>query len=607
MSERVPLRSEIDDRYKWNAPSVFASDEAWQAEFEAIAAQVPQLARFKGHLGDSPTALAEALETIDDLLIRMGKVFVYASMSQSVDMTDQAAIRRAGQAQGLSGRVRAATSFVDPELLAIGQDTLRKWMAAEPRLAYLEHYLDDLFRRQAHVRSAEVEEVLGMLADPFRGASNTAGLLTNADFKFKPAVKSDGSTLELTQGTYSKILSNPNRTARRTAWENYTDEYLAHKNTLAATLTTSIKQSVFEMRVRRHPSTLAATLFEHNVPVEVFYNLIDTFRRNLPTWHRYWAIRRRALGVDRLYPYDIWAALSQAQPTVPFEQAVEWICAGLAPLGSEYVDQVRRGCLQERWVDVYPNQGKRNGAFSSGSYGTYPFIMMSYNDDLFSLSTLAHELGHSMHSWLTRKNQPFRYSRYALFVAEVASNFHQAMVRAHLLATNPDRAFQLTLIEEAMSNFHRYLFIMPTLARFELETHERVERGAGLTADDMIALMADLFAEGYGNEMEVDRERVGITWATFNHLFVDYYVYQYATGISGANALAQGILSGQAGTVERYLSFLKAGGSLYPLDALKLAGVDLTTPQPVEVAFGVLADLVDRLERLVKNDKENNQ
>jgi oligoendopeptidase F len=250
-------------------------------------------------------------------------------------------------------------------------------------------------------------------------------------------------------------------------------------------------------------------------------------------------------------------------------------------------------------VDVYPNQGKRAGAFSSGSYGTFPFIMMSYADNLFSLSTLAHELGHSMHSFLARSHQPITYSRYSLFVAEVASNFHQAMVRAHLLATKTEPAFQISLIEEAMSNFHRYFFIMPTLARFELETHQRIERGEGLSSDDMIGLMADLFAEGYGGEMAVDREQVGITWATFGHLYTDYYVYQYATGISGANALAKGILSGKEGAVENYLSFLKAGGSMYPLDVLKMAGVDLTTPEPVEIAFGVLAELVERLEELV--------
>jgi oligoendopeptidase F len=250
-------------------------------------------------------------------------------------------------------------------------------------------------------------------------------------------------------------------------------------------------------------------------------------------------------------------------------------------------------------VDYACNKGKREGAFSSGAYDTHPFIMMSYNDDLFSLSTLAHELGHSMHSYYSRRTQPYIYSRYSLFVAEVASNFNQAMVRDHLFKTQTDPAFQIALIEEAMSNYHRYFFIMPTLARFELEMHERLERGAPLNADGMIDLMADLFKEGYGAEVEFDHDRIGITWAQFAHLYMNFYVYMYATGISGAHALAQDILDGVPGAAEKYLVFLKAGGSLYPLDALRMAGVDLTAPEPVEQAFAVLADLVGRLEKLI--------
>jgi oligoendopeptidase F len=261
---------------------------------------------------------------------------------------------------------------------------------------------------------------------------------------------------------------------------------------------------------------------------------------------------------------------------------------------------LRRGCLEDRWVDVYPNQGKRQGAFSSGSKGTHPFIVMSYNENLNSVSTLAHELGHSMHSYLTWQHQPVVYSDYSLFVAEVASNFHQAMVRAYLLKTNPAPAFQIAVIEEAMFNFHRYFFIMPTLAIFELELHERVERGEGLTADALIALMADLFDDGYGGEVHVDRERAGITWAEFGHLYANFYVFQYATGISAAHALAKSILDGRPGAAEAYLSFLSAGNSLYALDALKLAGVDMATPGAVEQTYAVLSDYVDRLDHLTR-------
>jgi oligoendopeptidase F len=438
-----------------------------------------------------------------------------------------------------------------------------------------------------------------MVGDTFGSIGNTARMLTDADFKFQPAVGLGGEELPVTQGTYETLRASADREARRTAWESFYDQHLAYKNTLSSNLQASIKANVFQMNARRHETTLGASLFENNIPVSVFHNLIDTFKANLPTWHRYWHIRRKALGVDTLHPYDIWAPLTDTPADVSYEQAVEWICDGLAPLGTNYVETVRRGCLEERWVDVYPNEGKSQGAFSWGTPDTYPFILTSFNDNVFALSTLAHELGHSMHSYLTWQTQPFVYSDYSLFVAEVASNFHQALVRAHLLKTNADPIFQINVIEEAMSNFHRYFLIMPTLARFELEMHEKVEQGEGLTADSMIARMAELFSEAYGDEMHVDQERVGIVWATFGHLYADYYVYQYATGISGANALANRVLREGEDAVDAYLNFLKTGGALYPLDALKLAGVDLTSPAPVEEAFAVLAGLVDRLEELV--------
>jgi oligoendopeptidase F len=597
--DTIPLRGEIPVQYTWNSSSVFPSYAEWEAELTSVLQSLDAIKAFQGHLGDDPTVLADAVDAVEALYRRVGKVSVYADINHSVDLSDQTATAAADRASSAFGQVLATVAFLAPELLSIGETTLRAWIAAEPRLAKLAHYVDDLFRKQAHVRSAEVEEVLGMLADPFGSTSSVMGMLTDADFRFTPATGSEGCELPLTQGTLDSILAAPDREARRTVWENYTDQYLAFKNTLATNLSTSIKQNVFTMRARRYASTLEAALFPHNIPVSVFHNLIDMFRANLSTWHRYWVIRRKALGVEMLHPYDIWAPLTGERPHIPYEQAVNLICAGLAPMGEEYVQTVRRGCLEDRWVDVYPAQGKGAGAFSAGQPGTFPFIVMNYNGDAFSLSTLAHELGHSMHSYLTWENQPILYSDYSLFVAEVASNFHQEMVRAHLLETQTDPAFQINVIEEAMDNFHRYFFIMPTLARFELEIHQRVERGQGLTADDMNALMADLFSEGYGGEMHVDRDRVGITWATFGHLYVDYYVYQYATGISGANALVKRVLSGGQAAVEDYLGFLKTGSSRYPLDALALAGVDLTTSTAVEVTFGVLASLVDKLEALV--------
>jgi oligoendopeptidase F len=368
---------------------------------------------------------------------------------------------------------------------------------------------------------------------------------------------------------------------------------------LATNLITSIRQNVFFAQAREFGSTLEAALFPDAIPVEVYHTLLATFQANLPTWHRYFRLRRKALGLARLEMYDLWAPLVDDPPKVSFDEAVKMICAGLAPLGEDYIQTMRSGCLEDRWVDVFGNVGKRAGACSTGSPGTHPFILMSYNDTLFSMSTLAHELGHSMHSYLTWNKQPILYSDYSLFVAEVASNFHQAMVRAHLFEQVEDRDFQITLIEEAMNNFHRYFLIMPTLARFELETHRRMERGEGLTAQDMNELLSGYFQEAYGGEVAFEPERDGILWATFQHLYRDYYVYAYATGLAGAHALAHRVREEGPERAQAYLAFLSAGASRHPLDALRLAGVDLTRPDAIQETFDVLGGMVDRLEALL--------
>jgi oligoendopeptidase F len=596
----VRTRAEIPFEYRWNAESVFATPADWQIEARRLPQALTALEKFKGRLGEGPDMLLEGLKTFEKLYVEIYKVYVYAFLSHEVDTADPGAAVMLGQGMGLYGQLNAQISYIDPEVISIGQETLERWLAETPSLQVYAHYVHNLFRRQAHVRSAEVEELVGMLAVPFGGAAQNAALMSDADFRFPAARASDGTELPVSQGTLHEILSGPDRAARQTAWESYTGAYLGFKNTLANNLVTSVQQNVFLSRVHRYPGTLEASLFANNIPVEVFHQLVETFKRNLPTWHRYWAVRRKALGVEKLQPYDIWAPLTDQHPTVPYLQAVEWICQALAPMGADYVEAVRKGCLEERWIDVYPNQGKSSAQFSSGGPGMKPIIFINYDDTIFSASTLAHELGHSMHTYLTCQNQPVVYNDYSLFAAEVASNFHQAMLRAHLLKTSTDPNLLISVIEEAMSNFHRYFFIMPTLARFELEVHQRAERGQGISAEDLNNLMADLFSEGYGSEVEVDRERVGITWATFGHLYMDYYVYQYATGISGANALSRRILAGEPGATERYLGFLKAGSSVYPLEALQQAGVDLSSPAPVEEAFAVLAGLVDRLEKLVE-------
>ncbi|TMG66532.1 MAG: oligoendopeptidase F family protein, partial [Chloroflexi bacterium] len=519
MTRSLPARSAVDKRFTWDSESVFPDEAAWEEAVESIVSRLPDLQEFKGHLGDSPDSLADWFDAIERARRLMACVMVYSTMAYSVDVSDQGAAARADRTRTVAAQLGAAASFAVPEMLSVGLPKLRQWATSSPRLSHLDHYFDRLEKLQKRIRSAEVEELLTQASDPLATALSVHGVLANTDLKFAPAVGSDGDLREVAQGTIASLLTHPDREVRRTAFESYADEHLRMQHAMAASLAGGVKRDVFFARARGYASSLEAALEPGHIPVDVFHNVVRTFRDNVGTWHRYWRIRRHALGLEVLRPYDTRAQLGAAELKVPYEQAVDWIAEGVAPLGEEYVKVLREGATQGRWVDVYPNQGKRMGAFSSGAVDTKPFIFMSYNDDIFSMSTLAHELGHSMHSYLAWRSQPFIYSNYGLFQAEVASNMHQALTRRHLLARKTDPAFQIAVIEEAMSNFYRYFFIMPSLARLELEIHEHAERGAAITADYLNNLMADLMEEVYGSEVDVserDRARIGSTWAQFH-------------------------------------------------------------------------------------------
>ncbi|MCC6986279.1 MAG: oligoendopeptidase F [Anaerolineales bacterium] len=593
-------RSKVKKKQTWNSESVFTTPEAFDEAVGDLLESLPEVKKYQGHLGEGINTFLNAMQAMDLLDQRASKVRVYASMSNAVDANDPLGAAMNSKAMSAIAQAGATASYLEPELLAIGEATLRRWIDSDPRMQKFDFFFTDLFRKQTHVRSAEVEELMGMLRDPFQAVRMTAGAIANADFKFKPAKDSKGRKIELTQSTKNSLLHSPDRKARQTAWENYNDKYLEFKNTLSGNLAASIKSNVFNMKARNFNSSLEATLFNGNVPVEMFHNLLNIFQKNLPMWHKYWRIRRKALGVKTLHPYDVWAPLTAKKHKVPFETAVDWICEGLTPMGDEYVDTMRKGCLEDRWVDWAPNAGKREGAFSTRvPSDTHPFIMMSYTDDIGSMSTLSHELGHSIHAYYASRAQPMMYYLYPSIIAETASNFNQAMTRAHLLNTKKDKYFQIALLEEAMGNFHRYFFIMPTLARFELETHQRAEKGQPLTAESMNNLMADLFSEGYGGEMNMDRDRVGITWGTFTtHLYIDYYSFQYAIGISAAHAIAKRVLDGVPNAAQDHINFLKAGSSMPPMDVYKTAGIDMTSTQPIEDAFAMLNEYIDRLGEL---------
>ncbi|ADV67519.1 oligoendopeptidase F [Deinococcus maricopensis] len=606
MSNQLPPRADLPRDVTWDIEAIYPTPEAWDADASALPDTLEALRAYAGTLGRGPEALAAFLSAQEDARLRVSKLMQYASMSASTDGRDPEAAARRDRAQGLLAQYAAATAFAKPELLALNPDTVRPWLERENLQAFARP-LELIWRERPHVRSAEVEELLGQLGTPFASARGIHPTLVNMDLDLGSTVE-DGVRVPIGQGNIDALTQHPDRDTRREAWESYADAHLNVQHGLAAALATGLRQDVFLARARHYPDSLSAALAPLHLPAEVFHNLLDTYRQHTPTWHRYWRARAKWLGLPELREYDVKAPLTANPPRVTYAQAVDWITDGMAPLGEDYTRTMRDGLTTQRWVDYGANEGKRQGAYSTGLPGGKPYIFMSWQDSLFSMSTLAHEIGHSMHSLLSSRTQPTPQARYTLFAAEVASNFNQAMVRHHLFGTDITPDFEVALIEEAMSNFHRYFFIMPTLARFELETHQRAEAGKPLSAPTMNDLMADLLSEGYGDTVRMDRERSGIMWAQFStHLYSNFYTFQYATGISAAHQLRARFDDEPDAAREAYLTFLRAGGSLDPLDALQAAGVDMRTPEAVERTFAVLDGYVRRLEELVaaRNHTQN--
>jgi oligoendopeptidase F len=594
----IPERSEVDVQYTWDAESIFATPEDWEAAYEALPAALDALDAYRGKLGQD--TLLDWFKASEAAQKAVQDINQYAFMFSTVDATCQPAAARTSRATNLYSRYLAAVSFAEPEILKIGMETLNAWMDASPELAVYRHSLEQLEKTREHVRSPEVQKLMGEVMACFGAPSNTHSLLSNAEIPFRHAVDSSGESHEVIQPTIGGLLSSPDRSLRQSAWESYADGYLAFKQSIAACFDSGVRQNVFVAKAFNYSSAVDHAMDSFRMPTEVIHTTLAAYRANLGTWHRYYALLKEILGVDSLKPWDIKAPIGSDAPVVPYSQAIDWICEAMAPLGSEYVDPMRKGLVEDRWVDVYPNRGKGMGAFSSGHQGTRPFIFMSYDDRLTGMSTLAHELGHSMHSYLAWQHQP---AVYAGCGSEVPSNFNQAMTRALLLDRYADPSFQIAVIEEALANFHRYFLIMPVIAAFELEAHSRVEQGQALTADSLNTLMFDLLSEAYGPAMDLSdcKDRLGVMWAQFpTHIYGCIFMFLYTVGIAGAHALSSPILQGDQAAAQRYLEYLKGGASRTELDGLKHAGVDITGPEPINSAFGVLNGLIDRLEAACK-------
>jgi len=597
----LPSRAEVPQEQTWDILALFATPEDWEAEATRMPAVIDALAAHTGKLGEGPGALVTYLNEADEVTLRLLRLLSYAGMAASVDGRDAVAAARRDRAIGIAAQYGSVTAFAQPELLALDEETVRGWLET-PVLQDHRIRLERLLRGKPHVRSAEVEELLGAVQAPFASERGIHPALANMDLRFGTVMVGGVGGETVTQGNVDRLTSDLDREVRRQAWENYADAHLAVRHAQAAMYATHVRQNVFLVRARRYPDAITATLAPDRIPVEVVTTLLETYRAHTPTWHRYWQVRREWLGLPELREYDVKAALVPP-PQVNYEQAVNWICEGMAPLGDEYIHEMRQGLTTERWVDAAENDGKRQGAYSNGGARVKPYIFMTWNGTLGSYSTLAHEIGHSMHSLLSQRQQPFSVPRYTLFHAEVASNFNQAMVRQHLLhkaRETGDTNFEVALIEEALGNFHRYFFLMPTLAAFEMECYRRIESGGTLSAPDLSALTADLLTQGYGEGVKMDRDRSGILWAQFStHLYANFYAYQYATGISAAHQLLAQFSADPGAARERYLAFLRSGGALDPIEALQQAGVDMLSSGPVEAAFRTLAGYVDRLEELL--------
>ena len=596
----LPKRQDVSEEHTWNLESVYRDDELWEADFARAERALPELEALAGTLATGPEQLLHAIRQIHEAQRLLEQVMVYAFLRRDEDTTNPTYQALAERTSMLGAKFGSATAFFAPEVLAIPDEQVDAFLAASEDLRLYTHYLVELRRQRAHVRSAEVEAVLAAASEVTRAPGSVFTMLNDADLKFPSICDEQGNEVELTKGRYQLFLESKDRRVRKDAFEALYSRYAEHRNTLGATLSGAVRRDVFEARVRGYESALAAALEPDAIPLEVYQNLVDTVNKNLHHYHRYLKLRKQFLGVEELHMYDLYVPLAPgATIGVEYDEARETVERGLAPLGSEYTRIMHTGMYEQRWIDVYENEGKRSGAYSSGAYTTQPFILMNYQKNLNNVYTLAHELGHSMHSYFTRDTQPYVYGDYTIFVAEVASTLNEALLTNHLLASTDDRAVRLQIVNQQIDEFRGTFFRQTMFAEFELETHRRAEAGEALTAESLTAIYRDLLQRYFGSEVVLD-EQILLEWSRIPHFYRGFYVYQYATGIAAATALAQKILQEGQPAVEGYLNFLRGGSSKISIDLLRDAGVDMTSPEPIERAVSFFSGLVDQLEELVR-------
>lgn len=598
-SHKVRERGELDAQYLWNTADIFPALEGWEAEFAAVEERIADLERYRGTLGRDGGVLLNALQIRDDTEARLDRVMVYASLLADQDTRDGGHQAMDARATSLGVRYQHAASWIDPELIAIPRETIKRWMAGDGALAVYRHCFDNLWRQQKYILSPREEELIALCGEVQRAPYNAYNLLANADMQFPTIQDATGSPVELSDSAYYTFMRSPDRRVRKDAYQGIIGTYRKFRNTAAALLSGAVQSHVFNMRARGYPSCLAAALDGGNIPVEVYQTLVRTVNEHLPLLHRYQHIRKRALKLgDGVHAYDLFAPLvSGASFEQPYEASVEMVVAALRPLGETYLGPMRQG-FASRWVDVFPSRGKRSGAYSSGTYLTQPYILLNYHGGYEDTSTLAHEIGHSMHSFFSRGAQPYIYSSYDIFCAEVASTCNEILLQDHVLTRTEDPRRKLYLLCEFLEGVRGTVFRQTLFSEFEQGLHEMVERNEPLTADSASAAYSALVGKYYGPAYEHD-EVVDGEWIRVPHFYYNFYVYKYATSFCAASNIAGRMLAREPGSVEKYLTFLRSGCNDYPVNLLRLAGVEMTTPAPIRDAMRQFEGLLDQTEALL--------
>ena len=594
----VKKRQDCDPAYQWHIEDLYASDELWEKDYKALAKETKELAAYEGRLKEGSAIFVEYMHKKEAVLKKFEAVYVYANQRYHEDTGNSFYQGLSGKAQALSLQLDSAVVFEEPELLAIGKEEITSWFEHNPDMELYRRYFYELFRQQEHVLSKEEEGILADVSDMSADISNIFSMFNNADIRFPSIEGKEGEKIPVSHGRYTLLLENRSVDIRKAAFESVYSQYGQYKNTLAALYAANLKNTAFFARRRNYASSLEMALDGGEIPTSVYTSLIDTVHEHMDLMHRYVSLRKKALNVPELHMYDLYVPMvDEFEMKVSFSEAKEIVKKGLAPLGEEYGNILANG-MDNGWIDVYENEGKRSGAYSWGAYGCHPFVLMNYQDNLNNVFTLAHEMGHSMHSYYSDKNQPYLYAGYRIFVAEVASTCNEALLMEYLLKNTENKKEKMYLINYFLEQFKGTLYRQTMFAEFEKLTHEMAAKNEPLTAEVLCDIYYKLNKQYFGKDIVIDKE-IALEWARIPHFYTPFYVYQYATGYSAAIAISRKILSGDEKAKEGYFKFLSGGSSMNPIDLLRLCDVDMATKEPVEAALQLFGELLDEMEAML--------